>query len=135
MTSVADEAWFRDPALKRVLALLNADGGEARVAGGAVRNALMGLAVADVDVATTLCPEKVVERAVTAGIKAVPTGIEHGTVTLVIEGQRVRGDDAAPRYRDGRAARQGRLRHRLANGCRAAGSDDQRALGGRCTAR
>ncbi|KAB1087460.1 CCA tRNA nucleotidyltransferase [Neorhizobium galegae] len=86
MTSVADEAWFRDPALQRILTLLNADGGEARVAGGAVRNALMGLPVADVDVATTLVPEKVVERAVTAGIKAVPTGFEHGTVTLVIGG-------------------------------------------------
>jgi poly(A) polymerase len=86
MTSVADEAWFRDPALQRILTLLNADGGEARVAGGAVRNALMGLPVADVDVATTLRPEKVVERAVTAGIRAVPTGIEHGTVTLVIDG-------------------------------------------------
>lgn len=86
MTSVADEAWFRDPALQRILTLLNTDGGEARVAGGAVRNALMGLPVADVDVATTLRPEKVVERAVTAGIRAVPTGIEHGTVTLVIDG-------------------------------------------------
>ena len=85
--SVAGEAWFQDPALTRVLALLNADGGEARVAGGAVRNALMGLPVADVDVATTLMPEKVVERANEAGIKSVPTGIEHGTVTLVIDGQ------------------------------------------------
>ena len=85
--SVAGEVWFQDPALTRVLALLNADGGEARVAGGAVRNALMGLPVADVDVATTLLPEKVVERANAAGVKSVPTGIEHGTVTLVIDGQ------------------------------------------------
>jgi len=86
MTSVAGEAWFQDPALQRVLALLNADGGEARVAGGAVRNALMGLPVADVDVATTLRPEQVVERAKEGGIKPVPTGIEHGTVTLVADG-------------------------------------------------
>ncbi|WP_117193649.1 CCA tRNA nucleotidyltransferase [Rhizobium terrae] len=86
MTSVANEAWFRDAALQRVLTLLNADGGEARVAGGAVRNALMGLPVADIDVATTLLPEKVVERAREAGIKPVPTGIEHGTVTLVVDG-------------------------------------------------
>jgi poly(A) polymerase len=83
MTSVANEAWFQDPTLQRVLELLNADGGEARVAGGAVRNALMGLPVADVDIATTLLPEQVVERAMEAGIKAVPTGIDHGTVTLV----------------------------------------------------
>lgn len=86
MTSVADQNWFRDPALTRVLSLLNADGGEARVAGGAVRNALMGHDVADIDIATTLVPEQVVERAKAAGIKAVPTGIEHGTVTLVVDG-------------------------------------------------
>ena len=84
--SVAGEAWFNDAALQRLLLLLNADGGEARVAGGAVRNALMGLAVADIDVATTLLPQDVVERAEAAGMKAVPTGIEHGTVTLVIDG-------------------------------------------------
>jgi poly(A) polymerase len=84
--SVAGEAWFNDAALQRLLSLLNADGGGARVAGGAVRNALMGLAVADIDVATTLLPQDVVERADAAGIKAVPTGIEHGTVTLVIDG-------------------------------------------------
>lgn len=87
MTSVAGETWFQDAALQRVMSLLNSDGGEARVAGGAVRNALMGLAVADVDIATTLRPEVVVERAKAAGIKAVPTGIEHGTVTLVVDGR------------------------------------------------
>lgn len=87
MTSVSGEAWFADPALSRVLALLNSDGGEGRVAGGAVRNSLMGLPVADVDIATTLRPDVVVERAKSAGIKAVPTGIEHGTVTLVIDGK------------------------------------------------
>ncbi|MNR70386.1 CCA-adding enzyme [compost metagenome] len=87
MTSVAGETWFQDAALRRIMALLNSDGGEARVAGGAVRNALMGLAVADVDIATTLRPEVVVERAKAAAIKAVPTGIEHGTVTLVVDGR------------------------------------------------
>lgn len=87
MTSVSGEAWFADPALVRVLALLNSDGGEARIAGGAVRNSLMGLPVADIDIATTLRPEAVVERAKDAGIKAVPTGIEHGTVTLVLDGK------------------------------------------------
>ncbi len=87
MTSVADQAWFQDPALGRVFALLNADGGEGRVVGGAVRNSLMGLAVADIDIATTLLPDVVTERAAAAGIKAVPTGIDHGTVTLVIDGR------------------------------------------------
>ncbi|MFS2150975.1 CCA tRNA nucleotidyltransferase [Rhizobium sp. Rhizsp42] len=85
MTNLAHEAWFNDPALKRVFSLLNADGGEGRVVGGAVRNSLMGLAVSDIDVATTLTPDVVIERANQAGIKAVPTGVEHGTVTLVID--------------------------------------------------
>lgn len=86
MTSLSDQAWFRQPALRRVLDLLNADGGEARIAGGAVRNALMGVPAGDVDIATTLVPQEVVARAKAAGIKAVPTGIEHGTVTLVASG-------------------------------------------------
>lgn len=87
MTSVAQEAWFQDPSLTRILSLLNADGGEARVVGGAIRNALMGLVIGDIDIATTLVPDVVVERAKAAGIKAVPTGIEHGTVTLVLDGR------------------------------------------------
>jgi poly(A) polymerase len=87
MTTVAGESWFQDPSLRRVLALLNADGGEGRVVGGAVRNSLMGLPVADIDVATTLLPDAVTDRAMAAGIKAVPTGIAHGTVTLVLDGR------------------------------------------------
>ncbi|WFR99686.1 CCA tRNA nucleotidyltransferase [Rhizobium tumorigenes] len=87
MTTVAGETWFADAALGQVLALLNSDGGEARIVGGAVRNSLMGLDVADIDVATTLLPDAVVARAKAAGIKAIPTGIAHGTVTLVIDGK------------------------------------------------
>jgi poly(A) polymerase len=86
-SSVAGEDWFQAPALTRIFELLNRDGGEVRVVGGAVRNALMGIAVTDVDMATTWGPEEVVERAKAAGIRAVPTGIDHGTVTLVVEGQ------------------------------------------------
>lgn len=85
--SVADQSWFREAGLQRVMSLLNREGGEARVVGGAVRNALMGMPVSDVDLATTLVPEEVVRRAGDAGIKAVPTGIEHGTVTLVVAGR------------------------------------------------
>lgn len=85
MTSVADQDWFRLPGLTRVLDLLN-DNGEARVVGGAVRNSLMGLPVSDMDIATNLLPEEVQRRAEAAGIKCVPTGIKHGTVTLVIDG-------------------------------------------------
>ncbi|MDQ0321240.1 poly(A) polymerase [Pararhizobium capsulatum DSM 1112] len=87
MTSVAAEAWFSAPALRRVFDLLNADGGEVRVVGGAVRNSLMGLQASDIDMATTLLPQEVMARASTAGIKAVATGIEHGTVTLIIDGK------------------------------------------------
>lgn len=86
MTSIAAEPWFQAPALRRVFELLNVDGGEARVVGGAVRNSLLGLPAGDVDLATTWRPEEVAERAKAAGIKVVPTGIDHGTVTLVIEG-------------------------------------------------
>ncbi|MDG3576118.1 CCA tRNA nucleotidyltransferase [Rhizobium sp. YJ-22] len=87
MTNLGAEDWFRDPALTRVLDLLNRDSGEGRVVGGAVRNSLMGLPVSDIDIASSLPPEKVMERAAEAGIKAVPTGIAHGTVTLVIDGR------------------------------------------------
>ena len=85
MVNVANEAWFNAPDLKKAMALLNAEGGEGRIAGGAVRNSLMGIAIADVDLATTLKPEAVIARAKAAGIKAIPTGIDHGTVTLVID--------------------------------------------------
>jgi len=66
--------------------LLGADGEEARVVGGAVRNALLDLTPGDIDIATTALPEEVMRRAKAAGIKSVPTGIEHGTITLVIDG-------------------------------------------------
>jgi poly(A) polymerase len=87
MVTVAGEAWFNASDLKKVMALLNGDGAETRVAGGAVRNSLMGLPIADVDLATQLKPQDVIERAQSAGIKAIPTGIEHGTVTLVVDGR------------------------------------------------
>ncbi|WP_296102387.1 CCA tRNA nucleotidyltransferase [uncultured Agrobacterium sp.] len=87
MSGIAGQSWFSKPGLQRIFSLLNADGGEVRVVGGAVRNALMGLPVGDIDMATTLPPQDVVERAKEAGIKAVPTGIDHGTVTLVVDGE------------------------------------------------
>lgn len=85
--SVAEESWFKDPALSRIFALLNEGDNEVRVVGGAVRNSLMGEAVTDTDLATSWAPEQVVARAEAAGIRAVPTGIDHGTVTLVIDGR------------------------------------------------
>jgi poly(A) polymerase/tRNA nucleotidyltransferase (CCA-adding enzyme) len=85
--SLRDAYWLTSGAPARVLALLNGEGEEARVVGGAVRNALLGLPAGDIDIATTALPEEVVRRAKAAHIKAVPTGVEHGTVTLVIDGQ------------------------------------------------
>lgn len=85
-TRVLDDApWLESGAAGRVLALLNGNGEEARVIGGAVRNALLRVPIVDIDIATTALPEEVVRRAKAAGIKSVPTGIDHGTVTLVID--------------------------------------------------
>ena len=80
-----DAPWLKSGPAARVLTLLNRDGEEARVVGGAVRNALLDLPIGDVDIATTALPEEVTRRAKAAGIKSVPTGIEHGTVTLVVD--------------------------------------------------
>jgi tRNA nucleotidyltransferase/poly(A) polymerase len=82
-----DAPWLRSGPPARVLALLNGDGEEARVVGGAVRNALLGLPVGEIDIATTALPTEVVRRAKANGVKSVPTGIEHGTVTLVVDRQ------------------------------------------------
>src|SRR6202166_1139218 len=79
--------WLKDCELTRLLALLDRDGEEARVVGGAVRDALMGLPVGEIDVATTAVPQEVVRRVEAAGFKAKPTGIEHGTVTVIVDGR------------------------------------------------
>lgn len=84
-TTKLDADWLSEGPLPRLFAALNRDGDEARVVGGAVRNALLGEPVHDIDVATTAEPATVVSRVNAAGFKAVPTGIEHGTVTVVIE--------------------------------------------------
>ena len=84
---LSDAPWLRSGPTARVLALLNGHGEEARVVGGAVRNALLKIPIVDIDIATTSLPDQVVRRARAAGIKCVPTGIDHGTVTLVVEAQ------------------------------------------------
>lgn len=73
-----------DPAVGRLLALLSADGEQAYVVGGAVRNALIGREPGDIDIATTAEPPVVVARAKAAGLRSIPTGIEHGTVTVLV---------------------------------------------------
>jgi poly(A) polymerase len=70
-----------------LLKLLDSNGEEARIVGGAVRNVLLRLPVHEVDIATTALPEEVVRRVEAAGWKAVPTGIEHGTVTVLVGGK------------------------------------------------
>src|ERR1700730_12973634 len=82
-----DAPWLKSGPTARVLGLLDGDGEEARVVGGAVRNAMMKLPVGEIDIATTAVPDEVIRRAKAAGVKSVPTGIDHGTVTLVIDGQ------------------------------------------------
>lgn len=83
---VAGSAFWQRPGLAGVLAALDGAGEEARVVGGAVRNSLLGLPVTDVDIATTALPPEATRRAVAAGFKVVPTGIAHGTVTVVAHG-------------------------------------------------
>lgn len=78
--------WRRRRGLSDLLDALGAGEGLTRYVGGAVRDALLDLTVSDVDLATRLRPEEVVERLQAAGIKAVPTGFEHGTVTAVSDG-------------------------------------------------
>jgi tRNA nucleotidyltransferase/poly(A) polymerase len=69
----------------RLLRVLNGAGEEARIVGGAVRNVLLGEPVGDIDIATTAIPDEVARRAGAAGFKVAPTGIIHGTLTIVID--------------------------------------------------
>src|SRR5216684_3456963 len=84
---VLNAPWLSSVPTSRVLQLLNDNGEEARVVGGAVRNALLDIPTGDIDIATTALPAEVIRRAKASGIKSVPTGIDHGTVTLVVDGQ------------------------------------------------
>ena len=86
-THLQDALWLRRGKVQDLLVTLGRDGEEARVVGGAVRNELLHLPVSDFDIATTAVPEEVVRRVEQAGWKAVPTGIEHGTITVVIHGK------------------------------------------------
>jgi poly(A) polymerase len=85
--SLATASWLHAGALPRLLDVLDRNGEEARVVGGAVRNALLGEPIGDIDVATTALPDEVIRRVRGAGFKAVPTGIDHGTVTVVVDGR------------------------------------------------
>jgi poly(A) polymerase len=89
MTVLPDAPWRHRGGLARLLDALDAKGGATRFVGGCVRDALLGLEQSDVDLATRLTPEEVVARLQAARIKAVPTGIAHGTITAVPAGSPV----------------------------------------------
>ena len=81
-----EAAWLTAPPRARVFAALAAKGHVARAVGGAIRNTLLGAPVADVDIATTATPQETIAAARAAGLKALPTGLAHGTVTIVVDG-------------------------------------------------
>jgi len=84
---LTDLSVLSSPPLARVFTLLDADGEDARLVGGAVRDLALGEAPGDFDVATTATPDVVMTRAKAAGVAYVPTGVAHGTVTLIVEGK------------------------------------------------
>jgi poly(A) polymerase len=83
--SLAQAGWLKHGPLPRLLAVLNRDGEEARAIGGAVRDTLLGREPGEIDIATTAPPPEVIRRVEAAGFKAVPTGIDHGTVTVIVD--------------------------------------------------
>jgi len=82
---LAEAGWLKRAGTRAIFAALAARGFEARAVGGAVRDALLGRPVSDVDIATPARPEEVIAAAEAAGLKAIPTGVEHGTVTVLAE--------------------------------------------------
>jgi poly(A) polymerase len=87
MTRLNPQPWMTSARTRRLFDALEAEGGPgcARFVGGCVRNTLMGLEAADIDVATQLTPDRTLVALKAAGIGAVPTGIEHGTVTAIVD--------------------------------------------------
>jgi len=85
--NLAGVPWLEAKATRAVLDAICGGGFAARVVGGAVRNAMLGVPVKDVDVATTALPGEVLRLAGAAGLSAVPTGVAHGTVTVIADHQ------------------------------------------------
>jgi len=81
--AVLAKHWLDRPGCKDVLRALDGDDGKTRIVGGAVRDALLGRPVNDIDLATQYMPEQVIAKVEAAGLKAVPTGLDHGTITVV----------------------------------------------------
>jgi poly(A) polymerase len=81
ITRLPDAPWRQSPGLRAIITALSDTDQQPRIVGGAVRDSLLGLDVADIDLATPLTPAQVINRLEAAGIKAIPTGIDHGTIT------------------------------------------------------
>ena len=79
--------WFQNEATQAVFAMLNDAGYDAYMVGGCVRNALIGAPVSDIDISTNATPEIVTNLAEKAGLRAIPTGIDHGTITVISGGE------------------------------------------------
>lgn len=79
--------WLQDDTLQKLLSIFNNKGEEARIVGGAIRNALLNKPITDIDIATTATPENIILYAKQAGFKAIKTGIEHGTITIIANSQ------------------------------------------------
>ena len=84
MTRITED-WLTGPAAQAVCAMLTDAGFQALFVGGCVRNALLGVPISDIDISTDATPDQVIAAAKAAGFKSVPTGYDHGTVTVVVD--------------------------------------------------
>lgn len=81
------ESWIKNPRVQSLAQAFTSRGFEIYFVGGCVRNALMGVPVSDLDLSTNALPEQVIELATASGFRPVPTGIDHGTITVVVGGE------------------------------------------------
>jgi poly(A) polymerase len=79
--------WLHAPETVKVMSALQAQGNQALFVGGSVRNGLLNVPCTDIDISTDARPEQTIKLAKAAGLKAVPTGIDHGTITIVVDGK------------------------------------------------
>jgi len=86
-TIIESPSFLDNEKVRRIFDVFDGAGEETRAVGGALRNALLGVPVSDVDFATTAAPQTTMDRAKAAGLRPIPTGFEHGTVTVIVEGQ------------------------------------------------
>ena len=85
--TIQSPSFLDNAKVRHIFDVFDGAGEETRAVGGALRNALLGVPVSDVDFATTATPQVTMDRAKDAGLRPIPTGFEHGTVTVIVEGQ------------------------------------------------